>query len=43
MEPLKSDFAITDTWQEWLMVGGYLAFLLVTIWGVFLRKSAGDR
>ncbi len=31
-----------DTWSEWLMVGSYLAFLMMVIWGVFLRKS-GDR
>jgi hypothetical protein len=24
-----------DTWQEWVMAGGYLAFLLFVIWGVF--------
>ncbi len=36
------DSLTQDTWQEWLMVGGYLAFLLIAIWGVFFRKS-GDR
>jgi preprotein translocase subunit SecE len=28
-----------DTWQEWLMVGGYLAFLLLAVWGVFRSPS----
>jgi hypothetical protein len=35
------DSLTQDTWQEWLMVGGYLAFLLIAMWGVFIKKS-GD-
>jgi hypothetical protein len=27
-----------DTWQEWMMVGGYLAFLGLVIWGVLFRQ-----
>jgi hypothetical protein len=34
------NFSTQDTWQEWLMVGGYLAFLLIAMWGVLLRKDA---
>jgi hypothetical protein len=38
---MKFDNFTQDTWQEWLMVGGYLAFLLIALWGVFIKKS-GD-
>jgi hypothetical protein len=32
-------FAVNqETWQEWLVVGGYLALLLVVVIGVFWDK-----